>query len=259
MAGNGNQVRSQGFGLEGNFQEALDGIRVKNGIGAEPVGELCHLSNGHDGTRLVVDHHNGYKNGVLPKGGFQGIQRDIAQVVRLQIGHLEALGLQVLHAIQNGMVLYGGGDDVLSPLAQAFGGAVDGPVVGLGAAGGEENPVRFRAHGGGDGMAGAAQLPGGVDAEVIQCRGIAPVLGQRLGDSLHSLGTGLGGGGIIEIDHVFPYFPTQKRSKIRLVMSSRTVAPVTSPMASIAASTSSSSASGVTASFSPCRAESRLS
>ena len=41
VAGNGNQVRPQGFGLEGNFQEALDGIRVKNGVGAEPVGELC--------------------------------------------------------------------------------------------------------------------------------------------------------------------------------------------------------------------------
>ena len=41
------------------------------------------------------------------------------------------------------------------------------------------------------------------------------------------------------------YFPTQKRSKILAVMSSRTVAPVTSPMASMASSISMSTMSGV--------------
>ena len=41
------------------------------------------------------------------------------------------------------------------------------------------------------------------------------------------------------------YFPTQKRSKMRFVMSSRMVRPVTSPRADMAASTSTRTASGV--------------
>ena len=47
------------------------------------------------------------------------------------------------------------------------------------------------------------------------------------------------------------YFPTQKRSKILAVMSSRTVAPVTSPMASMASSTSMRTMSAVSPSCSP--------
>ena len=48
------------------------------------------------------------------------------------------------------------------------------------------------------------------------------------------------------------YFPTQKRSKILFVISSRMVRPVTSPRADMAASTSTSTASGVM----PCRMDS---
>ena len=55
------------------------------------------------------------------------------------------------------------------------------------------------------------------------------------------------------------YLPTQKRSKILAVMSSLTVAPVTSPMESMASSTSVSTASGVSPSFNPCKAESMAS
>ena len=48
------------------------------------------------------------------------------------------------------------------------------------------------------------------------------------------------------------YFPTQNRSKILAVISSLTVAPVTSPMASMACSMSISTASGVTPVFMLC-------
>ena len=56
---------------------------------------------------------------------------------------------------------------MLSPLAHALRGAEHGPVVGFRAAGGEEHPVRFRPHGGGDGVAGGTQFPGGADAEIV--------------------------------------------------------------------------------------------
>ena len=95
------------------------------------------------------------------------------------------------------MVFHGSGDDMLSPLAKAFDGAENGPVVGLGAAGGEEHPVRFRTHGSSHRMAGNSQLPPGFDAEGIQGGGVGPVFGQCFGHGLHSLGTGLGGGRIV--------------------------------------------------------------
>ena len=60
------------------------------------------------------------------------------------------------------------------------------------------------------GVPGGAKLPGGADAEIIQCGGVAPIPGQCPRNSLHSFGTGFCGGGIIEIDHVFLTF--QRRS-----------------------------------------------
>ena len=47
-------------------------------------------------------------------------------------------------------MLHCGGDNVFSALAQPAGGALDGPVVGLGAAGGEEHPIWFSTHSGGN-------------------------------------------------------------------------------------------------------------
>ena len=84
--------------------------------------------------------------------------------------------LQFIHAAQNGMVLNSGGDNVFSTLAEALNGAENGPVVGFCAAGGEKNPVGFGTHGGSDLHSGAAKLMGGVDAEGVQCTGVAPIL-----------------------------------------------------------------------------------
>ncbi len=202
VGGDADQVCPQGLGGEGDFEKALDGIGVEQGIGAEPVGELCHLGNGLDGADLVVHHHNAYQNGVRPQGGFQGVQGDEPLRIRLQIGDGVALAFQLLHAVENGVVLNGGGDDVLAPLAQPLHRGEHRPVVGLGAAGGEEYPVRLSTHGGGHAAAGLAKHPGSVDAEIVQSAGIAPVLRQSLGHGRHRLRAGPGGGGIVEINHV---------------------------------------------------------
>ena len=110
------------------------------------MGQLGHLLNGHDRTGLIVDHHNGYKNGVLTESFLQRCQRNIAQAIRLEIGDLKSLGLQICHAVQNRMMLDGCGDDMFAPFAQPFDSAENGPVVGFGTAGGEEHPVSFRTH-----------------------------------------------------------------------------------------------------------------
>ena len=122
---------------------------------------------------------------------------DVALFVGLQVGDLEALGLQILHAVQDGVVLNGGGNDVLAALAVALDGGVDGPVVGLSTAGGEEHPVGFCAQNGGDLAAGVPEGMGGVDAEAIQSAGIAPALHHGGGHGLDGFLTGLGGCGIV--------------------------------------------------------------
>ncbi len=99
-------------------------------------------------------------------------------------------------------MLDGGGDNVPSPLAQPPGGAENGPVVRFGAPGGEEHPVRLRSQGGGHSVPSLSQLPGGVNAEAVESRGVAPVLRHGLCHRRHSLLAGLGGGGIIQINHI---------------------------------------------------------
>ena len=167
---------------------------MENGIGAELVGELCHLGNGHHRANLVVDHHHGDQNGILAQRRLEFLGGDLPQGIGLQVGHFIPLGFQLLHTVQNGMMLHGGGDDVLAPLAHALDGTHHRPVVCLGAAGGEEHPVGLCAHGGGNLVPCAAKHPGGFNAEIIQSAGIAPMLRQCPHHGIHRLRAGLGGG-----------------------------------------------------------------
>ena len=148
-----------------------------------------------------------------------------------------------------------GCDDVFVFLAEALGCAENGPVIRFCTAGRKEYSIRLCAQGGSNLVSGKTHSVGRINAEAIQCAGVAPTVGQCNSHCLHSLFARLCGGRIVQIDHI-THFPTQNRSKIRLVISSLTVAPVTSPMASMAVSTSVSTASGVRPSFRPCSAES---
>ena len=201
VAGNTDQVRAQGLRLEGDLQEALDRVGVEDRVGAELVDQLRHLTDGHHRSGLIVDHHHGHQEGILPQGGLQLRQRHPALGVGLKVGHLEALHFQLLHGVEDRVVLHTGRDDVLFLLAEPPGSAEQRPVVGLGAAGGEKYPVRLRTHGSRHLHPGGPQLLRHVNAEPIQRAGIAPVLCQCQSHRLHSLGTGLRGGGIVQINH----------------------------------------------------------
>ena len=272
----GNQVSSQSFCLERHFQKTLHRISVENGIGADSMGQLCHLGDGHDSTAFVVDHHDGYQNGVLAQCCFQSIQRNVSKAIGLQIGHFIPLSFQFLHAVKDGRMLHSRGNNVLAPLTHSLYRGENSPVIRFCAAGGKEHPVGFCAQCGSYFCPGGAHQLGAFHAEVIQRTGVRPVFCHCVHNSLHSLLAGLGGGRIIQINHivysstslrgrlrpwqsVLHYLPTQNLSKILAVISSLTVAPVTSPIASIASSTSISTASGVRPSFNPCSARSMAS
>jgi 1-deoxy-D-xylulose-5-phosphate synthase len=73
MGGNTDQIGTHGFGLERNLHKTLHSIGVEIGIRAKPVRQLCHLRYGHNRTNLVVNHHNGNKNGIFSQRSLQGI------------------------------------------------------------------------------------------------------------------------------------------------------------------------------------------
>ena len=208
VAGDGNQIRPQGPGPEGRLEKALHRIGVEDRPGAAAVHQLRHFLNGHHRPGLIVHHHDRNKDGVVPQGGVQLLKADPAQRVRRQLRHLEALLPQPLHGMQDRVMLHRGGDDMLSLPAQALCAREHGPVVRLGAAGGEEHPLRLRAHGLGHLAAGQVQPAVRLHAQPMHRRRIAPAVGQHLPDGLNGLGAGPGGGGIVQIcDHNSSFSP----------------------------------------------------
>jgi len=99
VRGDGDHVRAERFGAEWNLQKALHGVGMEQRQRGSAAHGLDHVGNRHDCARLVVDHHDGNQNGVLPQSGFQRVHGDAPQTVRLQIGHGEALRFQILHAV----------------------------------------------------------------------------------------------------------------------------------------------------------------
>ena len=202
MRGDADEIRSQGLCLERELQKSLNRVGMEDGVGTDPVSQPGQLPDGAHGTDFIIHHHNGHQNGVRRQGFLQRVRGDVSLTVWLQIGHPVALAFQFPGAIQNGVVLNGSGNDVLSPLAQPLDGAEDSPVIRLRAAGGEKHPVLLGTQSGSHLLPGGTQIVGCVDAEVIKGAGVAPLEGQRPVYSLHGFRTGLGGGGIIQIDHM---------------------------------------------------------
>ncbi len=138
VAADGYKVRSQLFGGEGDLQKALHRVGVEKGGGACRLDGFGRCFDGQDGPRLIVYQHDGDKDSVGADGFFHRFRGNVSGFVRLQIGDLVALILQQLHRLQNSGMLDGGGDDVAAIALIVLQGGGDGPVVPLGAAGGEE-------------------------------------------------------------------------------------------------------------------------
>ena len=113
----------------------------------------------------------------------------------------------MLGGVEQGMVLDGGGDDVAGgfPLeGHELHHALEGPVVRLGAAGGEEDLLGLCADAGGDIGPGPLQIGLGLLAEAVEAGGVAVLLG-KIGGHGRQGGLGQGGGarvvGIDETGH----------------------------------------------------------
>ena len=80
--------------------------------------------------------------------------------------------------MEHGVVFNGGGDDMAAALSEPLTGGKNRPVVGFRAAGGEEDAVGLGTEGIGDGLAGGFQFALGLDPQIVNRRGVSPVIAE---------------------------------------------------------------------------------
>ena len=152
--------------VDGQVPGSLDGIGVEGDLPGPA--DRPDLPDGLDGADLIVGVHDGDQTGVLGDGRLHLLGGDAAVCVDVQQGHGEALLLQFLEGVQDGVVLKGGGDDMGFPLPfSPAGGGEDGLVVRFAAAGGKDNLFRAAVETAGHGLPGLGQgggrrLPQGI-------------------------------------------------------------------------------------------------
>ena len=160
-----------------------------------------HLFHREADAVLIVHQHHGHQDGVLSDRREDLFRRNAAGAVGLHQGDLIAFLLQGLEALKDGAVLHGGGNDVLAHPAVLPEGGANGPVVPLGAAGGEEKLLGLgpqgRRH---RGAAVLHQVPGR-PAQGILGGGVAEILGQYCRHHFRHRDGYRGGGGVIQIVH----------------------------------------------------------
>ena len=206
VAGHGEHVDVHGFDIDGHVAGGLDRVGMEEDLPLTTEG--ADLGDGLDGADLVVGKHDGDEAGVVPQGVRHVLDKDDAVGVRVEERDLEALLLEAVQGMEDGVVLKHGGDDMPLPFPGAEAGrGDDGLVIGLAAAGGEGDLLRVGVEVMGNGLTGGLQGLLRLLAEGIETGGVSIQVGQV---GQHGVEGGLahaGGGRIIGVDeHVIPSF-----------------------------------------------------
>ena len=150
-------------------------------------------------ARLVVHLHAGHQNGVFVHRVHEGIQIQMAGLVRVDGHHIEAQLPQPFHGHGHAGMLVAAHHHPFAPAFPGQGRAQNGDVVALGAAAGEEHLFGVRAqcfcHAG----AGLFQQAAAFAAGAVQAGGVGPVFHHGLADRVRHRFIHNGGGGIIQI------------------------------------------------------------
>ena len=172
MAGQAQHIDILFLHIDVQVTNGLNGIGVEGHPGL--LADSTDLSDGQDRADLVVGVHGGHQAGVRPDGILHLLGGDVVALLHIQKLDLEAFLLQLFQGVQHGMMLEGGGDDVLlSLLLPQLGGGNDGLIVGLRTAGGEDDLPGLAA------QAVCHSLPGGIQrflcllAYRVQAGGVA--------------------------------------------------------------------------------------
>ena len=174
VTGERQEVDAEGVEVDRDLAEGLDGVHVK-GDPALPR-DLPDLARRLDGPDLGVGVHDGDQDGVGPHGAPDGVGIDQAGGVDGEVGHLEAERLEVLARPQHRVVLDPRGDDV--PRVPGHGHALDGEVVRLGAARGEDDLLLADPQEVGDLLARGLQSLARLAAEAVDAGWVAEPLAE---------------------------------------------------------------------------------
>ena len=149
-----------------------------------------------DGSGFVVGEHDGDEAGFGAEGAGEGFGLDDAVRVAGEEGDFDALFAEGLCGMEDGVVLDGGGDEVLARLDSAE----EGEVVGFCASGGEDDLLGLRVEEAGYGGAGVVDGGAGSLAGLVDGGGVAEVLKVPGAHGLEDLGEERGGGVGVEVD-----------------------------------------------------------
>lgn len=202
VAGEAEEVDAEARGADIEGAGGLDGVGVDDDAGVSLAGNVGGLGDGLDGADFVVGGHDGDDDGFGADGLGEGIERDGAFAVDGEVGGAKAFALELSDGVEDGVVLDGGGDDVVPAAAGALreGGAPDGCVIGFGAAGGEDDLAGRSSEEVGDGLAGGMDSAASFLALEVNAGGVAPVGGEEGEHGFDDAGIRGGGRGVVEVD-----------------------------------------------------------
>ena len=191
--------------VEGHAQKALHAVHVDAGAAGDGAFQALHVQKR---AGFVVDLHAAYKASAVVQGFFQRFVVKRALAVHRKHAHFVAHCAQALEGGQHGGVLRGvDGHELFA--AHALHRAEDGEVVGLRAAGGEDEFFPRRAQFFQNRLAAGAHLPEGRHRRAVDRRGVVPPLFHahchRADDAL----CGPRGGAVVQICfHTLLYAPS---------------------------------------------------
>ena len=160
------------FDVDFQVADGLNGVGVEGHAGL--LADGADFRDGQHGADLVVGVHGGHQAGVGTDGVLHLLGGDVVIVLHIQIGDLKAFLFQLCQGVQHSVVLKGGGDNVLLALARAeAGGGKNRLIVGLAAAGGEDDLSRLTTQALSNGGPGGVQGFLGLLTHGVQGRGVA--------------------------------------------------------------------------------------
>ena len=160
------------FDINMHMTGSLDSIRVEGNTCF--LADGANLSDGQDRADFVVGKHHGDQAGILPDRILDLLGGNIVVFGNIQIGDIIAFFFQLLEGVQHGVMLEGGGNDVLFALALSqTGSGKDSLIVGFTAAGGKVNLPGLTAQTGGNGGTGRLQCFLGFLTYGMEAGGIA--------------------------------------------------------------------------------------
>ena len=157
VAGERQQIDAEAIDVEVEVAGGLDGVRVDSDARVALLDDADDIGDIVDRADHVVGVDDGDQRRLVVERGGEGLDIDEALAVDREVGDAEALLLQALGGVEDGVVLDLGGDDVVAAAAGAVGDGAQGEVIALGAAGGEEDLLGAGAQQLGDGAAGAVE------------------------------------------------------------------------------------------------------